>query len=144
MGWLSEAVRVMDRRYSSCFVLQLLYLSKRTKYMNAGRYNIIFRCFLESFINNDLSAWHCQNFHVTCCLYLFPMYCSTWWLTSPVCAAVLMTPAGVNDPVALSQSVSLSYLSTAYRIQRISSLLWAVLTFRQASPFRENCWHTYG
>lgn len=49
----------------------------------------------------------------------------------------------VNDPAALSQSVSLSYLSSAYLIQCISSLLRAVLTFRQAGPLqRELLAHT--
>lgn len=43
------------------------------------------------------------------------------------------------------QSVSLSYLLTAYLIQGISSLLQALLTFRQAGPFqRELLAHVWG
>lgn len=45
-----------------------------------------------------------------------------------------MTSVDVNDPAALSQPVSLSYLLSEYLIQGISTLLQAVLTFRQAGP----------
>lgn len=52
-----------------------------------------------------------------------------------LCTAVLMTPA--DDPAALSRSVSLSYLLTAYLLQGISSPLQAVLTLRRGRcPFR--------
>lgn len=51
------------------------------------------------------------------------------------CPAVLMTSA--DDPAALSQSVSLSYLLTAYLLQGISWLLQAVLTLRRGwCPFQ--------
>lgn len=53
------------------------------------------------------------------------------------CAAVLVMSTDINDPTALTHSVSLSYLLTAYLIQCISLLLQAVLTFRQASPFQK-------
>lgn len=52
-----------------------------------------------------------------------------------LCTAVLMTSA--DDPAALSRSVSLSYLLTAYLLQGISSPLQAVLTLRRGRcPFR--------
>ena len=59
-------------------------------------------------------------------------------ITVYVCvhATVLITSVDVNDPAALSLSVSLSYLLAAYLIQGISSLFQAVLTFRQAGPFQ--------
>lgn len=82
------------------------------------------------FINNYLSASYWPNFSL---LVLFQL---TAFHVINICSSVLMTSADVNDPAALSQSVSLSYLSAAYLIQGISSLLQAVLTFRQAGPFQ--------
>lgn len=102
-----------------------------------GGLNMIFRCFtawrdtqqLFIYSTSTKLSWH---------LFWSLNYLPYMWLTS-----VLMTSTDVNDPAALSQSASLSYLSTAYRIQCISSLLRAVLTFRQAGPSqRELLAHT--